>query len=391
MAAGLAAGDSGSGDGLSTQELCAALQAKARSLEQRDFSQMRQGAILQRKLDAAELQRRELERQLEARRLDAARQLENQQQAQSSETAKRKGQAVKALQSDLQERWEEVNRREQEVERSLRAEQARQRRLQSDLSYWRRCGQELLRTGGLCGSPSSGSSGTAALGREKRLAQDTTKADRCQVLSAETEAVQRRCHELRAQISELERLAASARMQESELKMRNHSLATGASRAESAAASSRQQAERHLQEEQRLQSEVAAISAQQETRQRAALMPEEVEEARGSEEVEYWRRKVQEKAQELEALDRERARLRASLQRHAGPASSGFSASGRGPEKVGEALAARGCGLLDETVSWFTMGLFKSVLMRRAFCVHLALLYSWILFLLWWLSARTHD
>ncbi|CAK9100992.1 unnamed protein product [Durusdinium trenchii] len=104
---------------------------------------------------------------------------------------------------------------------------------------------------------------------------------------------------------------------------------------------------------------------------------EDVEKGFGEEEIEYWRRKMQEKTAEVDRLGHEQKRLKALLLRS-------------GSTDVAEYLSTRGCGMLDETIGWFATSLFKSAFIRRAFCLHLFVLYTWIIFLLWWISTRTH-
>merc|ERR1711972_195777 len=88
----------------------------------------------------------------------------------------------------------------------------------------------------------------------------------------------------------------------------------------------------------------------------------------GTEEMRYLRRKVEERQKELDALQQERARLQGMLQRHTdieaqhGDAGGAFGATetGNGPWKP-----------LDEPMSRLVMLLFKSIFVRRFFCVHL--------------------
>lgn len=326
-------------------EMAAALQAQIRSLEQAELSQMRQGAQLQLRLEAAQRQLQELAEGAEAQR-----------QARTEHLQAEEVQAARRLQGELQLQLEALLRREKEAEALQRKEAARTQRLDEEVRYWKNCGLILRRK----------QAGDLEVPRESEA--------RPQV-AMEIEALRAQAKELRIQIKEMERLAASGRAQEVDLIAKNQSMAHSISMAEAAAKASREKATS-------LRAELQEAKSSEELPQASgSLRPEEVEEGLGVEEVEYWRRKVDEKKAEVERATADQQRLRGTL-RESAPSLD---------LDVGEALATRGCGFLDEAISWFALSLFKSALMRRAFCIHLLVLYSWIAFLLWWISGKTHQ
>ncbi|CAK9102071.1 unnamed protein product [Durusdinium trenchii] len=117
------------------------LQAQVRSLEQRELAQMRQGAILQCKLEEAELKHKDLAAEVEDRR---ARVREEQQE----QRMRRQQEALARVEKDLQRRLEELRTRELEFEKSLKQEQSKKDSLEDEVQYWRSCGQALLRRAG---------------------------------------------------------------------------------------------------------------------------------------------------------------------------------------------------------------------------------------------------
>lgn len=330
-------------EGQAEAEMAAALQAQIRNLEQAELSQMRQGAQLQLRLEAAQRQLQELAKAAEAQR-----------QAQVEYLQAEEAEAVRSLQGELQLQLEALLRREKEAEALQRKEAARNQRLDEEVRYWKNCGLILRRK----------QAGDLEVPRESEAGPQ---------VAMEIEALRAQARELRMQIKEMERLAASGRAQEVDLIAKNQTMAHSISMAEAAAKASREKATslRAELQEAKLSEDLPQVSG--------SLRPEEVEEGLGVEEVEYWRRKVEEKKAEVERATADQQRLRGML-RECAPSLD-----------VGEALATRGCGFLDETISWFALSLFKSALMRRAFCIHLLVLYSWIAFLLWWISGKTHQ
>jgi len=321
------------------------LKAQIRSLEQHELSQMRQGAILQCKVEEAEMRHKELQRDLEARRAQVL-------QDQQEEEMRREQEAMVHLEENLQKRLEELRVRELEVEKSMRSEQQRKTYLEEEVHYWRSCGQALVKRAG----------GETAPPVERNKETSKHEAD----LTMEIKAMEVQGSELRLRIKEMERMVAMSRAQEVDVMTKNQTLQQSLALAQQAFAASQAKAAS-------LQVELQKVEAV-----KPAVSPEAVEEGLSHEEVEYWRRKKQEKTLEVDRLSREQQRLKALLLR------SGATTD------VSEYLSTRGCGTLDETISWFATSLFKSAFIRRAFCVHLFVLYSWIVFLLWWISSRTH-
>ncbi|CAE6917409.1 unnamed protein product, partial [Symbiodinium natans] len=284
-------------------EMAAALQAQIRTLEQAELSQMRQGVVLQRRLDEAQRQLQELTQGAKAQRRAEVQNLQ-------AEEAK----AAASLEHELQLQLEVMLHREKEAEAVQRTEAARTQRLEEEVHYWKSCGLIL---------------------RRKQCGVDAPAPEVSQEVVMEMEALRTQAKELRSQIKEIERLAASGRAQEVDLIAKNQSLAHSIALAQSAAKGSREKAaclQSELQHEQAKSLLDPPISG---------VRHEEVEEGLGIEEVEYWRRKVEEKKAELERITADQHRLRGGL-RDSSPSLD-----------VGEALSTRHCGFLDETISWF--------------------------------------
>ena len=330
------------------------LKGQIRSLEQHELSQMRQGAILQCKVEEAEMRHKELQRDLEARRAQVL-------QDQQEEEMRREQEAMVHLEENLQKRLEELRVRELEVEQSMRSEQQRKTYLEEEVHYWRSCGQALVKRAG----------GETAPPVERNKEASKHEAE----LTMEIKAMEVQGSELRLRIKEMERMVAMSRAQEVDLMTKNQTLQQSLALAQQAFAASQAKAAS-------LQVELQKVEAV-----KPAVSPEAVEEGLSHDEVEYWRRlgflskpgrKKQEKTLEVDRLSREQQRLKALLLR------SGATTD------VSEYLSTRGCGTLDETISWFATSLFKSAFICRAFCVHLFVLYSWNVFLLRGISSRTH-
>lgn len=360
-------------------ELCQMLQAHARQLEQRELSQMRQAAILQRKLDTAEQQLRELQRERQRRQEAASQRASERRHAACSEGARRCEVAARELEAELQDRWAASERRREELEDSLNDARARRQQLEKDLEFWRICGQELLR----CVHVEAPMEVDDRAAVEARVAELQTRNLQVQ---AEIEALQRSCQVLEARVPEVTRLADSSRAQELELRLRNANLEAAITVAESSAATARQRAAVDRQRELTLHEEIRELSAD---RERVVASQKGCAVATGGgEELAYLKRKLQDRERDFGVLQRERERLQGLLHQYAGldtqtsdPGSTGTLNSS---EDGGGTL-----GPLSEVASWMAMALFKSALVRRAFCMHLAVLYSWLLFLLWYMSSRS--
>ncbi|CAE7381871.1 SCUBE1 [Symbiodinium necroappetens] len=258
-------------------EMAAALQAQIRSLEQAELSQMRQGAQLQLRLEAAQRQLQELAEGAEAQR-----------QARVEHLQAEEVQAARRLQGELQLQLEALLRREKEAEALQRKEAARTQRLDEEVRYWKNCGLILRRK----------QAGDLEVPRESEAGPQ---------VEMEIEALRAQAKELRIQIKEMERLAASGRAQEVDLIAKNQSMAHSISMAEAAAKASREKATS-------LRAELQEAKSSEELPQASgSLRPEEVEEGLGVEEVEYWRRKVDEKKAEVERATADQQRLRGTL------------------------------------------------------------------------------
>ncbi|CAK9102058.1 unnamed protein product [Durusdinium trenchii] len=252
------------------------LQAQVRSLEQRELAQMRQGAILQCKLEEAELKHKDLAAEVEDRR---ARVREEQQE----QRMRRQQEALARVEKDLQRRLEELRTRELEFEKSLKQEQSKKDSLEDEVQYWRSCGQALLRRAG-------------TLKESVSQHQESRHTD----LQVEMKAMDAQAVELRSRVKEVEMMTKTQGLL--------HSLS---------------QAEQSL----------AASQAKAEARKPRASL-EDVEKGFGEEEIEYWRRKMQEKTAEVDRLGHEQKRLKALLLRS-------------GSTDVAEYLSTRHCHSLS--------------------------------------------
>lgn len=266
---------------------------------------------------------------------------------------------------------EAASRRECELERAIREAQERHQRVEVDLTFWHRSGQELLR----CAQDDGNAAAEAA-----------TESNRCiEQRAAEIEVLRRSCEDLEARLPEVQKIADATRLQEEQLRRRSEQLEGAVSRAETAAASARNRAADLLQQEVALCGERDAFAARVQQEVEAARRVVQAADGDGDE-ARYMKRRIQDKEREVCALEVEHSRLHTALQRHAGLEGGNHIDPG-----MLEVVERGPCGPFDEIASWVAMQLFKSVLVRRAFCVHLAVLYSWILFLLWWMSNRSQH
>jgi len=170
-------------------------------------------------------------------------------------------------------------------------------------------------------------------------------------------------------------MADAARAEEARQLQKTQALEAAVQKAEAAALEARNRASLEWQREQALKDEARALEAQmQQERQQVAQQVS----AGAGEEVTYLKRKKQERERELEQLQQEQTRLKAVLHRHTGPREA--QSNLRAEAGVSGTFAA-----FDNTVSHIVNQLFKSILVRRFFCVHLVVLYGWLFFLLWWM------
>lgn len=369
-------------DNTDEEELCQVLQTHIKTLEQQELAQMRQNAILQRKLDSAEKQLCET-RQQQKLELDAVeRRLRDQREALTSESNSRYNKAAENLEAELNERMDAAGQREDELEQSVRHASSQCRELEKDLAYWRCCGQELLR-GVAVDIPNREGQVTDTLAR---TAEHDTQVAR---LTSEIRGMRQSCVDFESRLPELERMAYSARAEEEQLRSHNAGLDTSVARRNADIDDMRKRAAASSQQEQALCDSKAVIEARMARQLEAARHRSQAAPSRDGtgEEASYLHRRLEERKQEVAALMQENTRLHGALQRHTGLESQHGSAAinvpgsgGRGP-----------CIAFDEPVTWFAMLLFKSNFVRRAFCVHLALLYSWLLFLLWYMSTMVHQ
>eukprot|EP00747_Dinoflagellata_sp_TGD_P166895 gnl/TRDRNA2_/TRDRNA2_190420_c0_seq1.p1 gnl/TRDRNA2_/TRDRNA2_190420_c0~~gnl/TRDRNA2_/TRDRNA2_190420_c0_seq1.p1 ORF type:complete len:377 (+),score=113.33 gnl/TRDRNA2_/TRDRNA2_190420_c0_seq1:63-1193(+) len=367
-------------DSLDDEEaLCQVLQAHVRTLEQQELSQMRQGAILQRKFDQAMEQRKSAQVQQELRRKEHAKLRDERLRARDSEGNRDRSDAANALEAELQGRLEASSRTTMALEKQVREVQAERREVQEDLCFWRRCAQLLLaqQEGSVAASEESRPDGQSAGLR--------IEAER---LVTEDNALRRTCENLEVRLAEVDKIARAARSQELQLRMRNEKLASEVARAEAAAQEARTTAAAEWQKEQAARGEIEELEARlarslqecSELPAGNAAVSDSLSDGR-AEELAYLRRKKTDKEQEVKQMQQQQSQLKAALQRH-----TGFEVSQQAPELEQGSEGDTLLGALDEPVSRGVMMLFKSILVRRLFCVHLCVLYAWVLFLLWWMS-----
>lgn len=366
-------GQSAGNEPADVEEMCRTIQARIRSMEQRELSQMRQGGILQRKVEALEKELLEVQRQREAQEEEASRRLEVEKKAQSSVSEGRFREEANALEAELEQFMNAAKAREEELDRNAREAQAKRRQVESDIAYWRHSGQVMLRE-------NEKAERTAAAAVEAQEAEDEAAvvSAECEQITAEMTALHLSCESLFEQLSDMQRLATSAKMEETTLLGKISELEATVARAETGVKQAQERAAAARQQEEVLMAEVVAIQARgdQETRIASQSAP-----GTNPEELNYLRRKLAEHQAQVDKLQLETQRLQDALKRHANlPHKEPAGASK-------DAAVGSDADPFSEMVSWFSMLLFKSVLVRRFFCVHLVVLYSWMLFLLWWMSS----
>jgi len=243
------------------QALCEVLQTQVRSLERQELTQMRQGAVLQRKFDALEQQLRDARQQHQARLSNAAQRSHKRREARSSESLRCLSHAARVLEAELQTRWDEAARREQELAQRVRRGGARRVELQGDLGLWRRCGRGLLRR---------------ARPEPEPVLEDGPP-------QAEVEALRQGRLGLEQRLPELERITEAARQRQQQLYVQAEGLAASLCEAEAATLVAR---ERQVSARRR-ESELGGAELQ---------VPPPAEESEPTEELGRLRRRLQEQA-----------------------------------------------------------------------------------------------
>lgn len=358
-------------------EVCEVLQSHVRTLEQREMSQMRQSAILQRKVDSAEESLRQAH--LERRRAseDAKRQFRERDAKRNTAGKQRSDAAVRALEAELNDRLGATNRRREASDKSVKAAQLERGTFSADLSFWRRCARDLMRESKKLAVQS------APQGEQPFSETVEDLEARAQQLAVQADGFRGSCADLTDRLAEMEKMAETAQQEERQLQGRHAELAATAEATAAEAARVRSEADAEVQRHQSTVTHVDALQAQLEREKGLAIscgvgLPP----TRDSEELAYLQRKVEEREREVARLQQEKDRLSGMVQRHAGLDVGRAKADAYGLDSVG----GGSLGALDDTVSKLVTLLFKSILVRRFFTVHLIVLYSWILFLLWWMS-----
>eukprot|EP00450_Noctiluca_scintillans_P023315 CAMPEP_0194532662 /NCGR_PEP_ID=MMETSP0253-20130528/70284_1 /TAXON_ID=2966 /ORGANISM="Noctiluca scintillans" /LENGTH=428 /DNA_ID=CAMNT_0039378133 /DNA_START=118 /DNA_END=1405 /DNA_ORIENTATION=- len=333
--------------------------AAARVLEQRELSQMRHHAILQRRLDATQEECRKLRQQHEQRRLQ-----------QSSEVSRRSQEEVSLLQVGLSKRLAESESRANALEHEVSEERARYVDLQNSISLWRDCAQKLVRL-----DQDANHATEPVVSHPEVSVRAAQFHAQCQEVAAETEVLRRSCGDFKDQFIEIEKLAVTARAQDDRLRRSNAELEKAIDRVEACALHTQREVASLKRRQEEVVAQTDVLRQRTDGEMRAMSFAGEVS---CVEEVTYLRRKVQDNRHNVDDLMRERGRLNAALIRH-----TPDTAPGAVPGLDDD----RGCwGALDTQVSRMVTLLFKSVFARRLFCVHMLILYNWLVFVLWWMA-----
>jgi len=197
-------------------------------MEHRELSQLRQGTLLKRKLEAAEV---ELDKLRKSR--DAAE--KNQFEA-----------AGCASHGSADFRQEQAADRSTDLQERLLAACRKRSRLGREVQSWRRCTEELFRRG-------DDGSVAGTLGSDARV--------ELQNFSARTEALQANTEDIRSRIAELEKIAVTSKVQCDNLQSRNAELADAIQHSRSALARAQHDAALELQHQKHVQDEVRALHA----------------------------------------------------------------------------------------------------------------------------------
>lgn len=275
------------------------------------------------------------------------------------------------LQVGLAKRLAESESRVNALEHEVSEERARYVELQNSISLWRDCAQELVRL-----DQDEKDATEPVVSHPEVSIRAAQFHAQCREVAAETEVLRRSCGDFKDQFIEIEKLAVTARAQEDRLRRSNAELEKEIDRVEACAL----QTQREVASLKRRQEEVVAqtdvLRRRTDGEMRAMSSTGEVS---CVEEVTYLRRQVQEKRHKVDDLMRERGRLNAALVRHTPDTAPSAAVPGLDDD--------RGCwGALDTQVSRMVTLLFKSVFARRLFCVHMLILYNWLVFVLWWMA-----
>jgi len=270
-------------------------------------------------------------------------------------------------------------------EAETKAARAPRVRLESDTDWWRICAQELLASDPAASSSISSPPGTAADtsdGPSVKIQADTAR------LVAQAVSLRTTCADLHARLPEVERVAAVAQQELDELQQSNQELARSSAHAEASSAEATQCTQNHLSSKASLLEEASSqrVALTNSIRVTAGVPVRAISVDDGTENKRL-QRKVEEKQRELTALRSQNSRLRASLAHHEDLEGQKAATSATTTNTTLQSGVAKPLDAFDEFADWASMMLFKSLLVRRFFCVHLAVLYSWLLFLLWWLSS----
>eukprot|EP00929_Paragymnodinium_shiwhaense_P056976 TRINITY_DN28511_c0_g1_i1.p1 TRINITY_DN28511_c0_g1~~TRINITY_DN28511_c0_g1_i1.p1 ORF type:complete len:422 (+),score=163.14 TRINITY_DN28511_c0_g1_i1:101-1366(+) len=396
------------------EELCKFLREQVRALEQRQMAQMRQSSSLQRKVETAEAELakvREAARPKERKERPAAQSKARTSASAASAAAfgavagavqsaissgrasapaaSRGREALHALEADLQQRMRHGLQRKAGLEKEAQAARASRRAIEADVAYWRYCGGELSAPTASSSSTAPASDRGAASSSLQELLQGNER------LQSQHDVIVAGCASLKEQAVEVERLSQTSRAQEDKLRLRNAQLQREISEAKAAAAKlgAKTTADRELEavlhkETQRLQAQLLEERRNAAELQGGEAQPDAAEGGAAKtapsaptkeqeQRLAYLNKKVQEEEKQLDALKQENGRLQGALRRHAGLEGGYRPMTEQRNKGYNDLMEDNTCGSFDEGISWTVMLLFKSILARRFFFVHMAILYSW--------------
>lgn len=236
--------------------------------------------------------------------------------------------------------------------------------LATEVSFWRRCAQELIHDQ-TNGQQTAHSPPSAVLLELRQHSQQ---------LSGEIEASQRNYNDLNVRLLEVEKITETAHTQSDQLNLHNEVLSNKIASVASATAQARARAALEWEEQQVLKKEIAALEKQTPVE----LHLDDGENA----EFAFLAQRLKERELEVASLEQEHSRLDRALQRHTSHSAAVVTSED----------GKSGWGAIDNTVTAVFTKLFKSVLGRRIFCMHLIVLYSWCFVLLTWvLNIKQQD
>lgn len=358
-----------------SEALCIQLQGRVKEMEQHEIGQMRQAAILQRKVEEAEKGLRELTHQLRAEQESLQEGAEKQLKEQLDAKTSSKEEKRRAVEKEFEDLLRQEKNQSVSIEQSLREARNAREKVRGSLTLWKDRAQRLLQ------KPDEGLEKL----KDSQQVQSTLLREECNVLQNQRKQAQDTCTSLEQQLVDVRKIADSARQEDDALRLRAESLEESLGRVQASLKESqeRQQAEEKLAQAANgdLQSLEAAYKQKMQWAQQSEI-------STGNEQISFLRRKATEKKAEVERLQCDKASLLKALQRHRAVG----GADSRDVERI--SLVHSRAGMLDaidKPLADITTILFKSIFVRRVFCVHLVVLYTWVLFLICYLILRGEE